>query len=1143
MCGIACFLSEKTWQEKEDVSWFERLCHDFSEVAEGDTDWTRVDQLLDELKQNFGGIMSFGFHLDVVSNSKSRERLENLCGNVRSLRDRMAAQIRESGRTDEYERFHEDLEDYLWQLDWEILRNADRSRDLMPESLSDDRIGKEQHFLAWSVEQVLENLDKLEVRGRDSAGIAIMCVLSDGADPSQQLTEDERAELTRRISIENAGSGYVLERRLGDGRLVYRFLYKVANLVGRLGDNTAVLRSAIREDSLLWKLLDNLEKVNIFAHTRWASNGTINIPNSHPVDGKVIPKGSGGDIGSPEDSDVMFVLNGDVDNYLDLVDSSVHSVGAEIHPSITTDAKILPVIYNLNTAPEKPVDERFRDVMQQCDGSLAVVMQLPGRPDNLYLAQKGSGQSLYIGRTIDAWVVASEPYGIAARCRSSYPMTTTEKGGCGVVLAANGEMQQDSDRGCPGTYLEDGGSFFLKEEPIEIFPRDIFRKDFDYFIEKEIHDAPQSVLKTIQGKCHKGNEGVLFITSAVGNGEGLLERLTSYDLPRIRRIFVVGQGTASIASMGIAFLLREAIGRSGIIVESTKASELFGFMTGDLMEDTLLIAVSQSGTTTDTNRIVDLARERGAWVHAIVNRRNSPLVRKANSHIYTSNGRDVEMAVASTKAYYSQIAAGKLMALWLAGELRTMDEREILSEFLELESLPDRIEEVLALKEEIASHAKEYAPAHRYWAVVGNGANRIAAEEIRIKLSELCYKSIPCDITEDKKHIDLSTEPLTIVVANHLPDQLIQDTVKEVTIFKAHNGRPLVFCSRGENRFDSVSEHTIKLPRIGAGLAFVLATVAGHTWGIEAAKAIDGEGNLLRRIRSEITRAMTEPSSWEPQALQQLFTEALDLIEKGRTDSALPARDVAAFARYVIWLDKEGPNVKADDARLPEALNILNRLVEETTRPVDTIRHQAKTVTVGISRPQEKIAAVIVASLESLGVMPSNLKQDDHRLLEVLSPVVSDVIGGLLYEVTEKKEFDSGKQPALLRAIKGAGSSKVEDSRYTSPQPARGVKRKVLRTGRAACTTDSDGHQDVIISPVYIGSGLSCSHEVLLHLEISPAASLQQKRAILLQLGNKYESLVELKEEYSIDMEIDKMIEGISPRDLIFNSVSELLRR
>ena len=115
---------------------------------------------------------------------------------------------------------------------------------------------------------------------------------------------------------------------------------------------------------------------------------------------------------------------------------------------------------------------------------------------------------------------------------------------------------------------------------------------------------------------------------------------------------------------------------------------------------------------------------------------------------------------------------------------------------------------------QIAELAKTYALRARNWALVGNGSNRIAAEEIRIKLSELCYKAIPSDVTEDKKHIDLSTEPLTIVVANDLPEEVVQDTVKETAIFKAHNGRPLVLCSARENRFDSVAQAVLKLRQL-----------------------------------------------------------------------------------------------------------------------------------------------------------------------------------------------------------------------------------------------------------------------------------------------------------------------------------------
>ena len=180
------------------------------------------------------------------------------------------------------------------------------------------------------------------------------------------------------------------------------------------------------------------------------------------------------------------------------------------------------------------------------------------------------------------------------------------------------------------------------------------------------------------------------------------------------------------------------------------------------MSDTVIIAISQSGTTTDTNRTVDVARSRGAAVIGIVNRRNSDLTERTDGVLYTSDGRDVEMSVASTKAFYAQVAAGILLACAIADVVGAPD-REGRSDLLRgLRDLPDAMQQVIAGRAAIAEAAQRLAPARRYWAVVGNGLNRVAAEEARIKLSELCYKSIACDATEDKKHIDLSSEPLIL---------------------------------------------------------------------------------------------------------------------------------------------------------------------------------------------------------------------------------------------------------------------------------------------------------------------------------------------------------------------------------------------
>ncbi|GAB7024275.1 SIS domain-containing protein [Salidesulfovibrio brasiliensis] len=940
MCGIASFLSNNRWREEIDNSWLNDIAEAMRTAAKGEL--AEAEAPLEALAGRFSDLMSFSLHMELVSNPDALARVESLRDDLRTLRNRASLHLKEGVRTDELEALLEKLEDYLWQVNEEVLANLDRVRAIMPADIAGDASRLACHYLAWGTEQVLESIDKLEVRGRDSAGVAVSLLLPAGVDPEKGLSAEERTELSDRVNICDADTRQVIIRKLDDGRTVCRFLYKVAQLVGQLGDNGSALRDFIRTDSLLWKMGGGLTGLNIIAHTRWASNGIISVPNCHPVDGLVE-----GDVSTGLEK-TMFVLNGDVDNYRSLVEQSVLAKGATIPLHISTDAKILPVLFHLDAPEGADPEARFRNVLHRSEGSLAVVMQDMGYPDCQFLAQKGSGQSFYVGSTLDGWIVASEAYGLAARCRSSYPMTASGAAGASVMLCSD-----DPEGAVPVAMPLDGSeSIQLVPEVIQIFSRDIFRGDYEFYIEKEVHEASDSVRNTLVGKYIHKDDRVEFLPEGFGNGPALIERLRDTSRP-IRKIIGVGQGTAAVAAMGVSQLLHRALAGTGIVVESYVGSELIGFMAGENMDDVLLVPVSQSGTTTDTNRVVDLCRESGAWVNAIVNRRNSPLVLKADSHIYTSNGRDVEMAVASTKAFYSQIAAGKLLALWLASELGSMSPEDIAAEVRALESLPDKIDAVLANKDAITDCAEQYAPAHRYWAVVGNGPNRIAAEEVRIKLSELCYKSIPCDVTEDKKHIDLSTEPLTVVMANDLPEMVVSDTVKEATIFKAHNGKPLVVCAEDEDRFDGACERTLKTPRVGGGLDFVLATVVGHWWGIAAAKAIDAQAAPFREARMTLAGMIESPDTWDREALLTSLNGALDRTASGMTDSALPARVAAALANYMLWLATQPTGITAMEARLDTILNTLNKAIEEMTRPIDTIRHQAKTVTVGISRPKE----------------------------------------------------------------------------------------------------------------------------------------------------------------------------------------------
>src|SRR4029450_7230608 len=165
-----------------------------------------------------------------------------------------------------------------------------------------------------------------------------------------------------------------------------------------------------------------------------------------------------------------------------------------------------------------------------------------------------------------------------------------------------------------------------------------------------------------------------------------------------------------------------------------------------------------------------------------------------------------------------------------------------------LRGLPEALSAVVDDRARIGETARELAPTRRYWAIVGNGPNRIAAAEVRIKLSELCYKSIACDVTEDKKHIDLSSEPLILVCAAGLTGSNADDVAKEVAIYRAHKAAPVVIATEGEGRYTAALHAPPTPPR----LAFVLPAMVGHLFGYEAALAIDAGARPLREARAAI---------------------------------------------------------------------------------------------------------------------------------------------------------------------------------------------------------------------------------------------------------------------------------------------------
>ena len=796
-----------------------------------------------------------------------------------------------------------------------------------------------------------------------------------------------------------------------------------------------------------------------------------------------------------------------------------------ITPSITTDAKVIPSLTSLRLGEGLESAEAFRRTVATFEGSVAIGACTAAAPDKLQLALRGSGQALYIGLAEDAYIVASEPYGVVEETAHYVRMDGETPGNPENPNASRGQIiELDGD--LAGTVegmlrkAYDGTDLAVAADDVavaQITTRDIDRGDHPHYLMKEIGESPTSFRKTLRGKIVETDVGLRVSLGPSVIPDEIRELVRN---GTITRVLAIGQGTAAVAGQALAAGLDALTPNGEIVVEAILATELSGFRLRPDMSDTLVVAVSQSGTTTDTNRTVDIVRNRGAKVIAIVNRRGSDLTDRADGVLYTSDGRDVEMSVASTKAFYSQIAAGLLLSIAITDELLGDEMADDRADLLKgITELPAAMEIVLGRRDIIGEAARQFAPSRRYWAMVGNGPNRIAAQEVRVKLSELCYKSIAADSTEDKKHIDLSSEPLIFVCAAGLSGSTADDVAKEVAIFQAHKAAPIVVADEDQSRFSSALA-VLPVPTVDPRLGFILSTMAGHLFGYEAALAIDAQARPMREARSAIEQAAAHPQmsgeealvSVEP-ALERTAASFFDLLRAGEFNGhmeASTASRVASLLRfalgsspleaYQIEYGKVGtPAVVLDDLAAALTLGI-----EELTRPIDAIKHQAKTVTVGISRSDETLLDVALSrAVVDAGAPRDRLSYASLRTLADLDPAIGDVLGHTRYRIEGMDADGNGDATAVV--VDRGGISRNIASRTDRSPTLKGTKHQVALERRVFVARGRSDDRTVVIVPEVkdnVTTGLTLL-QVRLADELSPGAA----RGVLQGYRNRYSAV------------------------------------
>jgi glutamine---fructose-6-phosphate transaminase (isomerizing) len=606
-------------------------------------------------------------------------------------------------------------------------------------------------------EVVLEGLRRLEYRGYDSAGIA---VVADG-------------ELS---SAKKAG--------------------KLANLEKLLAE-TPLPEATVG-----------------IGHTRWATHGGPTDRNAHPH--------------LSADGTVAVIHNGIIENFA-VLRSELEAAGTELESETDTEvaAHLLAAAYARAPEGEGRLAEAMRMVCGRLEGAFTLVATTVSEPDTLVAARRssplvvgvgdgeyflGSDVAAFIGHTRDALELGQDQVVEIDRVRG---VTVTDFAGAPVEPTA---YTVDWDAAA----AEKGG--------------------YDWFMLKEIAEQPQAVADTLLGRLGE-------------NGELVLDevRLSDQELRDIDKIFVVSCGTSYHAGLIAKYAIEHW---TRIPVEVEVASE-FRYRDPVLDRSTLVVVISQSGETMDTLMALRHAKEQRARVLAICNANGSTIPRESDAVLYTHAGP--EIAVASTKAFLSQIVACYLVGLFLAQVRGIKYEDEVAAIVDDLRRLPEAVAQVLGSMEEVRALGRSLADADTIL-FLGRHVGFPVALEGALKLKELAYIHAEGFAAGELKHgpialIDQGTPVVVVVPSPRSRESVHGKVVSNIQEVRARGARTIVIAEEGDEDVVPYADHLIRVPRTPTLFAPVVTTVPLQVLACEIADTrgydVDQPRNLAKSVTVE----------------------------------------------------------------------------------------------------------------------------------------------------------------------------------------------------------------------------------------------------------------------------------------------------
>ncbi|MGC9666654.1 glutamine--fructose-6-phosphate transaminase (isomerizing) [Planosporangium sp. 12N6] len=607
---------------------------------------------------------------------------------------------------------------------------------------------------------VLDGLRRLEYRGYDSAGVAVV--------NGELLTEKRAGKLSN------------LEKALAD------------DAVAGLDEGTTGI-----------------------GHTRWATHGGPTDRNAHPH--------------RSHDGRVAVIHNGIIENFGRLR-AELEARGVEFASETDTECVAHLLAEELATVdgptPPARLAEAMRRVCRRLEGAftlLAVDVQAPGavvgaRRNSPLVVGRGAGEN-YLASDVSAFI--------------EHTREAIELGQDQVVLITT-EAIEITDF--------DGNAAEGRDYHIDWDAKAAEKGGYDYFMLKEIAEQPQAIADTLRGRLSDTGEITLDEV-----------RLSDQDLRDVDKVFIVGCGTAYHAGLVAKYAIEHW---TRIPCEVELASE-FRYRDPVLDRSTLVVAISQSGETMDTLMALRHAKEQKARVLAICNTNGSTIPRESDAVLYTHGGP--EIAVASTKAFLTQLAACYLVGLHLAQVRGVMYADEVAAVVDQLRDTPSKVDRVLEQMEPVRALSRDLASA-RSVLFIGRHVGFPVALEGALKLKELAYMHAEGFAAGELKHgpialIEQGTPVVCIVPSARGRGVLRDKVISNIQEVRARGARTVVIAEAGDDAVAAYADHLIVVPPTPTLLAPLVTTVPLQVLACEIATArghdVDQPRNLAKSVTVE----------------------------------------------------------------------------------------------------------------------------------------------------------------------------------------------------------------------------------------------------------------------------------------------------